>query len=48
MDLSALFGGGGADGSFFDSILGSILILLNPILAVIEAFLNLFTEVGNL
>lgn len=30
------------DTSFFDSLFGSILILLNPILAVIEAILNLF------
>lgn len=34
-------------GNFFDSILGSILILLNPILAVIEAVLNLFSAVGD-
>ena len=34
------------DLSFFDSFLGSILILLNPILAVIEAILNLFNSVS--
>lgn len=32
--------------NFFDSILGSILILLNPFLAVIEAIFNLFTAVS--
>lgn len=34
------------DTSFFDSILGSLLILLNPILAVIEAIINLFNAIG--
>lgn len=32
--------------SFFDSIFGSLLVLLNPILAVIEAIINLFSAVG--
>lgn len=30
------------DTGFFDSLLGSLLILLNPILAVIEAIINFF------
>lgn len=34
-------------GNFFDSILGSILILLNPFLAVIEAIVNLFSAAGD-
>ncbi len=44
MDFSSLFSS--VDGSFFDSVLGSLLILLNPILAVIEAVLNLFSAVS--
>lgn len=31
--------------SFFDSLLGSLLVLLNPILALIDAFINFFNAV---
>ncbi len=43
--FDVLFGG---DGGFFDSILGNLLVLLNPILGLIEAFLNLFSAAGDL
>lgn len=35
------------DTSFFDSLLGSLLVLLNPFLAVIEAIINLFNQASS-